>query len=290
MSPNEQMSSAKWVVERFPFLCGLAPLAVLRRALMPIQVFIDDSGGRNQGTHFVLAGLAGDAESWVEFSEEWELCLGASPCLTRLKMKEAAGLSGEFYGWSVEQRDEKLKALASIINRHPRLAVWSVLELSAYEGLWRPNLPKPMNEHYFWPFQTVIMAACFDLWEMGIRSRFEIIFDEQRVFGPRAKEYYPVTREIMEKVHPEPASILPIEPIFRDDSEFLPLQAADLFAWCIRHNTTNPDNQKFEWLIDEMPNVRDSEHSCYYDRDRAESVMQLATALKPFVEAADFND
>ncbi|MGB7257232.1 MAG: hypothetical protein WBD48_04065, partial [Pseudolabrys sp.] len=72
---------------------------------------------------------------------------------------------------------------------------------------------------------------------------------------------------------PEESTILPIDPMFRSDDDFLPLQAADMFAWCIRNATDKQDETAFNWLLDEMPNVRGTEYSQYYDLERMQAVM-----------------
>jgi hypothetical protein len=159
------------------------------RFLMPIQVFADESEGAPPGVrnHFVMAGLIGHSEDWAKFSDEWRECLISGPRhLDYFKMKEAAGRNGQFFGWSEPERDDKLRAFARIINRHAKIVTWSVIDLEAHAKLWA-KLSKPRSEPYFWPFQNTILAACFALWDAGWRERFEVIFDEQVIFGPRAK-------------------------------------------------------------------------------------------------------
>ena len=72
---------------------------------MPVQAFVDDSGGKGHGTHFVLAGLIADAENWAQFSDAWHLCLGQDPAIAYFKMREATGLSGQFHRFSKPRRD-----------------------------------------------------------------------------------------------------------------------------------------------------------------------------------------
>lgn len=86
---------------------------------MVIQAFVDDSGSKGSTPHFVLAGLVGSSASWAEFSDEWALVLKEAPAIRIFKMKEAAGLTGQFRGMSAPQRDDKLRALARVINRYP---------------------------------------------------------------------------------------------------------------------------------------------------------------------------
>ena len=77
----------------------------------------------------------------------------------------------------------------------------------------------------------------------------------------------------MKSISPlERASMMGDTPIFRDDKKTMPLQAADLFAWCFRNGTANPSDLSFEWLLEELRSVDLSEYSHIYDRERILSV------------------
>ncbi len=239
---------------------------------MVAQAFVDDSGSKGSTRHFVLAALLGSSEAWAEFSEEWRACLAMSPAIQPVfKMKEAAGLSGAFWGWSKEDRDNKLRLLARVINRYPKLFTFSMIDLDAHTKTWGLG-PKPQSDPYFWPYQNTIMAICHHLWDIGWRERFEIIYDVDVIFGPRARLWYPVIQKTMEFKYPDQASILPVDPMFKTDDEFLPLQAADMFAWCVRNATDKQDQVSFAWLLGEMPNVRGTDYSQYYDFERMKAV------------------
>jgi len=239
---------------------------------MPVQAFVDDSGGKGQSKHFVLVGLVSNSERWARFSQEWRHCLDQPPRIAVFKMREAASCTGAFHRFTEEQRDARLRALAQIINRYAEFVIWTMIDLEAHAQTWA-KLTKPKSEVYFWPFQTLILGTCFDLWEeCHWRERFEIIFDEQLIFGERARRWYPLVREIMRIKHPEEFAILPVDPLFRKDDEFPPIQAADLWAWCLRKNTDDPAAKSFEWLLAEMPNVSQSHYCNYYDLERMSSV------------------
>lgn len=241
---------------------------------MAVQVFVDDSGGKGQSKHFVLVGLVSDSERWSQFSREWRRCLDQPPRIEVFKMREAASCTGAFHRFTEEQRDGRLRELAQIINRYAEFAIWTVIDLEAHAQTWA-KLPKPESEVYFWPFHILILGSCFDLWEeCKWRERFEIIFDEQLIFGERARRWYPLIREMMRIKHPEEFAILPIDPLFRKDDEYLPIQAADLWAWCLRKNTDDPAAKSFEWLLAEMPNVSQSSYCNYYDLERMSSVKE----------------
>lgn len=239
---------------------------------MPVQVFVDDSGGKGHSQHFVLLGLASNSERWMEFAEEWRDCLNQHPPVPVFKMREAANRTGAFYKWSEKGRDDRLRSLAQIINRHVEYVIHTTIDIEAHQKTWA-KLPKPQSELYFWAYHTVILGNCFDLWEHGWREKFEIIFDEQMTFGERARTWYPLFQEMMRLKHPDEFSVLPDSPIFGTDDQFLPIQAADLFAWCIRKNTDDPEANAFQWLLEEMPNVSESSYCNYYDLERLSAVL-----------------
>jgi Protein of unknown function (DUF3800) len=252
---------------------------------MVAQAYVDESGGKGSTRHFVLAGLVGSSEAWAEFSDEWAACLKQHPAIPAFKMKHAAGRpSGHFRGMSEQERDDKLRSLARVINRYPKLATFSVIDLEAHAKTWA-KMPKPHSDIYFWPFQNTIMAVCHELWDKGWRERFEIIYDEEVIFGPRAKLWYPVIRRALEIKFPEQATILPTDPLFKSDDEFLPLQAADMFAWIMRDAADKQNPQAFSWLLDEMPNVISTDHSQFYDFKRMKAVMEDAFRIRRENEA-----
>lgn len=246
---------------------------------MVMQAFVDDSGNKGTTRHFVLAGLLGGAESWADFSEEWRVALAEPPAIPLLKMSHAANKpTGHFRGMTEEQRDEKLRRLARVINRAPRVATYSIIDLDAHRKTWAKN-QKPQSDPYFWPFHNTIMAVCHTLWEIGWRERFEIVYDTDVIFGPRARHWYPFVQKMMQIRFPDEATILPVDPSFRTDDEYMPLQAADMFAWCARDSFDRGDEGQFAWLFKEFTNIRGTEYSQYYDLERLTAVMDEARQM-----------
>jgi hypothetical protein len=71
---------------------------------------------------------------------------------------------------------------------------------------------------------SLLLAADYD-------EPFEIYFDENVIFGPRAKAWYPVIRAMAELGLRQ---IPPVEPYLPRRQKTMPLQAADLTAWMSR--------------------------------------------------------
>jgi Protein of unknown function (DUF3800) len=252
-----------------------------RRVVVPIQAYIDDSGGPGQGDGFVLAGFIAEAQAWLAFSDEWQACLNKAPAISRFKMRDAAGRRGGFAGFSKSARDDKLRALARVINHHADTSIAVAVDLSEFEDTIGKDegLSPILKEPYFWPYQIMTMAVCWELVDQGQTERFEIVFDEQVRFRPRVKWWYPITRHHM---IPEWQAIAPVEPIFRSDDEFLPLQAADLLAWLFRRATTGSAGE-FDWIISEFTSVRLSTHAQLWDRERMEWTLEESHRLAAVV-------
>jgi hypothetical protein len=210
---------------------------------MPVQVFVDDSGGKGQSRYLVSVGLLSHSERWALFSDEWKACLDAPPKIDYFKMREAFGLVEQFRHFSAAERDAKLLALAKIIDEHVGIAFFSSIDLNAHAETWAIHCKKPMNEPFFWTFHNTIHAAMFELWDIGWREPFEIIFDENVIFGPRAKAYYPAIRAGMRVREPEASTLLPADPMFRSDLSFLPIQACDFIAWSGRRDAQFPERE-----------------------------------------------
>src|SRR4051812_36909596 len=174
---------APWLPNGFAFLSGLHEAARRRRLIMPVQAFVDDSDGRGHSRYFVLAGLITYAERWAEFSNEWYACLKEKPSIRRFKMGDAAGCSGEFRSFTPSERDDKLRKFCRIINQHPKLLTYTIIDLDAHAETWGKSRFLASRDPYFHPFHNTIMNAALSLWDYGVRERFEIIFDEQLIFG-----------------------------------------------------------------------------------------------------------
>jgi hypothetical protein len=241
---------------------------------MPLQVFADESGGKGQGRFFAMAGLLGHSEDWGLFSADWGACLRQSPAIRRFKMKDAASCTGEFHGWCGKDRDAKLLALVRIINRYAKSVTYSVIDLEAHAKSWAVTCPKPMNDPYFYPFLNIMTSTCLDLWDHAWREPFEAIFDENLIIGKRARSWYSLMVHVVHHQEPEASALMPVDPIFRSDDEALPLQAADLYAWCFRRGTQDADSMQFTWLLDELRSVKANQYSQFYDAPRMEQVQK----------------
>ena len=219
-----------------------------------MQAFIDESGLDGSGPVLVFAGYIGEAEDWARFSDEWKAVLDKEPKISAFRMHDAAARWGEFANWPRELRDERLREFARVVGQYPLTAIHCSMDIAGHGEILKREHGKPLNQLYFWPFQIMILAVAFELVDQGCKERFEVIFDANDIFGPKAKAWYPIIRAATEVIDADAYAILPVEPIFKSDEEFLPLQAADMLAWLFRRGWAEPDrpDPEFGWIVDQI--------------------------------------
>jgi Protein of unknown function (DUF3800) len=255
--PRKDGAPGQWL----SILSGLPEARRKKRIITMIQAYVDDSGNDGRGPVFLFSALIGEAEKWATFSDEWDACLRDAPSIRYFKMDEAAGNNKEFYGFSNIERDDKVRRLCRIINGVGATEISTSLELAAFDNTWRKTAGRPLCEPYFFPFQAMNMGVAYQVGAMGVREPYEIFFDEQVIFGPRAKAWYPILRAFqVEAVR----ALMPVEPFFRSDHDVLPLQAADLTAWIERQKRSG-GLREFEWLDSELGGLLHSELSRLID-------------------------
>jgi hypothetical protein len=127
------------------FLSGLPTPARKRRLLMPMQAFIDESGGSGQGPIMIAVGLIGAAEKWASFADRWKEGLNLEPPISALHMHEAAHFEGDFKGWSAKQRDARVRLLAETVNGYGFTAIHALIDVQAHQELIAP--PQATGEH-----------------------------------------------------------------------------------------------------------------------------------------------
>jgi hypothetical protein len=240
-----------WLPRWLSFLSGIPENRRKRRILIMVQAFVDDHGGKGQDI-FLFSALIGEAEKWASISDEWEFWLKQPPSIRYFKMSEAVNLGGQFRRFSAKERDDKIKALCKVINTDELTEFSFVSEMEAFERRFK-GAAKPLSEPYFFPFHSVIGGVSYNAAALGATQPIEIFFDENVIFGPRAKAWYPVVRVMFDD--PVIRNIMPIEPFFRKDEDVLPLQAADLTAW-MNGCEQRGDYGEFLWVPSHLSKIQ----------------------------------
>lgn len=199
-----------------------------------LQVCIDDSRTEpNQGPDFILAGYLATDQQWPVFSDDWRAWCRTKPEIQYLKGKHAYRREKEFKGWTLEQRDEKLLGFVSLISKHQLTAVKARIShaefaenFSFIQIAGRSVLEQPP----YTAASAVQAAVLGKILESGIQEKVQFIFDEDVVTRKELESGY---RSMLTQFPQVAADLVAHKPEFKDDKEFMPLQAADLFAYYI---------------------------------------------------------
>jgi hypothetical protein len=209
-----------------------------------LQTCIDDSGSEPQSPNFVLAGFLANVSQWERFTDLWESKLHENPRIEYLKMSEAMGLHEQFKDFNVRERDNKVLALAQLTHDHIEARVDCVIARRHYDELIKPIAGRRhrfIKDPYFLCFYALIMELNKFHLRIGIPSlHMRLVFDKHGKIGNRARRYWPQMKEL---VDPSRAALLGSEPHFRDDFDFNPLQASDMYAWIIRDRLLPKDQE-----------------------------------------------
>jgi hypothetical protein len=204
-----------------------------------LQAYIDDSGTQGKYPFFCLGGFISTADNWAKFSDEWKTQLDADPPIPYFSMHSAFfPKKGPFKGWSEEAIQSKVCGLLKIIKNYATMRVSCSMRRDDYEELIKGKFTKnkvlrEIDHPYFFCFWALIYAIIHYQRQYGWNTQIDFFFDEQGKMGVETVRWY----QIIKKVAPKQSKpFFGSPPIFRDDKKFLPLQAADMYAWAIRRH------------------------------------------------------
>jgi len=274
---------------------------------MILQAFIDDSGSEPKSPIFVLAGFIASAEQWATFSNEWQKVLDLPPKLKYFKMSEANNLTGEFHrrnGWTDQKRDDRLVAFVRVIQKYAQIRLSVSVNHDLFEK-YVGNLPATVrtlatDKPYNHLASNLIVAAAERLAKRSILTYgpvtpCDFIFDQQKGYADDFLLYWPGFKNIANTTASELKDFIGSTPIFRNDQDFLPLQAADLYAWQVRNNyiqNNQVNNQTIIFLpslalnlLLSLPSIERhiDEQELANDRDRLISLANTITKNNPLV-------
>lgn len=196
-----------------------------------LQAYIDDSASNKTDQRLFLAGYINEADRWTRFSKAWAEELRQPPAIAYLKMSDANALEGEFRGWNAKDRDEKLRGLARVIRHFEPRSIHASVSQSAFRTIVAPVAPHGFSTPYSLCFPAMILPLAIRQANEGSKLTIDFIFDNQESLGTQAAFFYDKIRREQPKHIRE---VMCASPVFRDEKEVLPLQAADMLAWHIR--------------------------------------------------------
>jgi hypothetical protein len=206
---------------------------------MTFQAFIDDSHSENGA--FVLGGHIASAESWAEFSKEWGALLRSAGTIAtngiyHFKMSEMA---------LYPHRMERVPAFYWVIEKYVLMSLSCKINLGDFDRAKKQVQNLMLDLRYKVDFDSLespyrfafrCLIDMFHNHRTAIRKiipldqKVDFVFDDQsekRVILAAWSDY------IAERPD-EIRDYYGTQPRFENDQEFLPLQAADFWAWWVR--------------------------------------------------------
>lgn len=182
----------------------------------------------------MLAGLVAPVDEWAAFSNKWDAVLKASPSIPYFKMSDAFALTKEFEGFTAEERDAKVDALADVIlDTKVTYGVAMAMVNVDYIRIAQGATDSHLNDPFYFLFASVVSACLLHQYHEGIKEKVEFIFDAS---NKPTKEVEALFRQTLftgpEKI--KALNLVDKSPTFGDEKQTLPLQAADLLAGQIR--------------------------------------------------------
>ena len=201
---------------------------------MVIQAYIDDSS--EVGGAYVLAGYIATTERWAKFSREWGELLPSHGVLHH-------GSSNYHFKMSemnaTQERRSRVSAFFRVIENNAAVALSCGFMLRDYNAavgrIYTPGIS--VGYRYKWtPFYFAFhsMMAGFARY---IRQYAPNVFDEpvEFLFDEQVEKRY--VMEVWDDfviAHPNVKKVCGSTLRFESDLKFLPLQAADFWAWWVR--------------------------------------------------------
>jgi hypothetical protein len=203
------------------------------RLLMVLEAYIDDS--YEPDGCFALGGYIASAAAWANFSRDWEAMLPhgvrAKDGRFRFKMSEMAVLP---------ERLERVPGFYRIIEHNVLAAISCAIDLREFERaksrIWVQNRPIEWGSFNSYMF---ISRCLLDMFHSNrdrivefipISEKIDFYFDNQSEKKAIISAWDSYIRQRPDEVR----GYYGATPKFEDDKDFLPLQAADFWAWWVR--------------------------------------------------------
>ena len=238
-------------------VAGLSPTRAERRLFMALnfQAFIDES--ETAGGEYVLAGHIATAENWAKFSAEWEMLLPSGTLadngLYHFKMSAMA---------MTDERMARVPAFRRCIENHVKASISCRMNVEDFDRahenverfVSRLNLVldwKLWKSPYYFLFRCLLdrfhdrSSEYADILPVNEDEKVDFYFDDKT----EKSAIMAAWDEIVENRPDKVAKLYGATPRFENDQDFLPLQAADLWAWWVREwyeedNSPVPDKMR----------------------------------------------
>lgn len=171
----------------------------------------------------------------MDLADAWSELLKKKPRLDYVKGYEAFRLSGQFTGWNEQERDKRLLEFVDVIDKHSGKGIAFAIDHKPFTLIKKLKddtghyFKDPNNLAYVMALSSLLQAlplfretVADIVFDYDLISRREATAAYKKIFDEWPRE---ITKRLLRK-----------EPHWEDDKNFLPLQAADLLAYCVRAN------------------------------------------------------
>lgn len=205
--------------------CDLSEELIL--ASITYNAIFDESGKQGSSEVVVFAGLFATAERWAEFGREWNTLLRKEG-LSWLHMVDAVQMSGDYAKFRdrVSDLESLLLSLADLVYKYAREGVINRVFVKEFEALDK-RISRRYKDPFYYAFEGGIEALSKSP-TLEPNDRFNLICDDSDDAGECLKAYRRLAK-LKPEIHKRFGMIC-----FGDDKSYSPLQAADMFAYCVR--------------------------------------------------------
>ncbi len=203
--------------------------------MLMLQAFVDDSKSEGKPPFFVLGGYIATAEVWAQFSADWQVELDRPRALKYFKFNEAFRKrpSGQFWGWDRQASLARAACFRAIIEKHDLQAFHIGVRVDHLEQAFAGLGKKWLNPYYLSTSALIPELGRMPALMGQPGARVDVIFDEQVMEKSTVMRAWEEIRADG-SFTPDPPDllthVLKNPPIWRDDEDVLPLQAADMHA------------------------------------------------------------
>jgi Protein of unknown function (DUF3800) len=208
---------------------------------MTLSAAFDESGKYGDSEHVVFAGFIARQDKWQEFTHEWNVRLlkdlprveGRLPVLHMVELNRKHKRAKER---EEKRRVESLVAdLARLICKFALEGFANTITMAEFT-LLDQDQRKRYKDPFYYAFEAGVksISKCEAL---GPHDNVMLICDDSEEYSSQCLESY---RRI-KRLEPEIMKRVPCI-TFGDDTQYAPLQAADLYAYCCRANRSRTDD------------------------------------------------
>jgi hypothetical protein len=200
---------------------------------MTLSAVFDESGKWNDSERVVFAGFVGQQDKWVAFTHDWnvrlcgDLPLGGrdNPVFHMVELNRAHRMMTDD---AEKVKLELLVAdLARVICKYVVEGFAHVVSMAEFNAL-RPEQKKRYKDPFYYAFEAGVKSIT----QIGVlrpHDNVMLICDDSEEYSAECLKSY----RRLKRLEPDISKRIPCI-TFADDKYYAPLQAADMYAYCIR--------------------------------------------------------